>query len=99
MFYQNVTWKGKAMTEIEGYLAIGLLLAVVILIATLLVLFNLLRRYERFRNEAAALFNDALGQFEDINRRLIAAGYPPGRVLPTSTYVAPPARTIETMER
>jgi hypothetical protein len=43
----------------------------------------LISRYNRFRNETAFVFADFQAQMIDMNVRLTAAGYPPGRVTPS----------------
>lgn len=66
-----------------------ILLAIGCLIALLQVFF-LRKRYEKFRDEGAAMFQDVHDEFIDIESRLTKAGYPPGRVSPYGTTTPMP---------
>lgn len=60
-----------------------------VLLLTLIKLVNITSRYERFRNEVAEITANLIENMDDINKRLIAAGYPPGRVLPATDMTYP----------
>ena len=58
----------------------------IILLFSLIMLRVQISRYEKFRAEAAELFSSIADSLGDLNQRLTAAGYPPGRIVPASTY-------------
>jgi hypothetical protein len=74
------------MNTAQIILAGAVLVLACVLVFALVVLNNLLSRYEKFRNENAAMFDHVLDNLEDMNRRLSAAGFPPGDVRPASSY-------------
>lgn len=72
--------------EINAALTLALVLIVVFLTVSLLRQRGLQRRYERLRRETGQVVADLTIALDDVNRRLIAAGYPPGRVVPNTSY-------------
>ena len=85
-------------------LALIVLVMVGLALTTLFLLIQVVTlrtRYERFRQETALMFSDTHATMQDINVRLSAAGYPPGRIVP-SDPLSHPARTaafIDTTSR
>jgi Flp pilus assembly protein TadB len=75
----------------EPFIAIAAIATAIAIVVTLILVIVIqqiqLRRYEKFRRELTDVLGNFVDNFVDINARLTAAGYPPGRVQP-STYPA-----------
>lgn len=72
--------------EINAALVLALCLVLIAFAVTLVRQRGLQRRYERLRRETGQVVSDLIGALDDVNKRLIAAGYPPGRVVPSTSY-------------
>ena len=68
---------------IEGCVLVAVVVALILVIITQQRLIN---RYEQFRQESGRVLSDMAEALGDHERRLTAAGYPPGRTVPNTTY-------------
>ena len=73
--------------EILAAFIVGMQTLLIIMI--LVMHFKLRRRYERLRNDIAEAFGAVRVRLDDHDMRLVAAGFPPGRVLPMRDQVFP----------
>lgn len=80
-------------SDVELFIIGGLIAEALVIVLVIFMVRNMIRRYEQFRVEVIGVIGSILQNIDDINQRLIAAGYPPGQIsLPGTTPWTQPVR-------